>query len=56
MLHIACTAPASASEDDREAVLHQIDERTRQLDTAIERLVAEKANLLELRSDIGAGR
>ncbi|WP_433712837.1 MerR family transcriptional regulator [Nocardia sp. CA-084685] len=56
MLHIACTAPSSASEDDREAVLRQIDERTGQLDTAIERLVAEKANLLELRSDIEAGR
>ncbi|MGO4612658.1 MerR family transcriptional regulator [Nocardia sp. 2YAB30] len=55
MLHIACTAPSSASEDERDAVLEQLDERTRRLDTAIERLVAEKANLRELRSNIEAG-
>ncbi|MFI9403699.1 MerR family transcriptional regulator [Nocardia sp. NPDC052316] len=52
LIHIACTAPQSATEEDREHVLAQLDERTRQLDAGIERLLAEKANLLKLRQDL----
>ncbi|MFG1792152.1 MerR family transcriptional regulator [Nocardia sp. NPDC049149] len=55
LIHIACTAPQSATDDDRADVLSQLDERTRQLDAGIERLLFEKANLLKLRADVAAG-
>ncbi|QBS43882.1 MerR family transcriptional regulator [Nocardia sp. CS682] len=53
LIHIACTAPQGATDQDRDEVLAQLDERTRQLDAGIERLLAEKANLLKLRQDLG---
>ncbi|MFD6157988.1 MerR family transcriptional regulator [Nocardia sp. NPDC060256] len=56
VIHIACTAPHSATDQDRDDVLAQLDERTRQLDAGIERLLAEKANLIKLRQDITIGR
>ncbi|GAA5073863.1 MerR family transcriptional regulator [Nocardia iowensis] len=56
LIHIACTAPQNASDQDRDDVLAQLDERTRQLDAGIERLLAEKANLRKLRSDITSAR
>ncbi|WP_405161959.1 MerR family transcriptional regulator [Nocardia sp. NBC_01499] len=56
LIHIACTAPQSATDQDRDEVLAQLDERTRQLDAGIERLLVEKANLRKLRQDIKAGR
>jgi DNA-binding transcriptional MerR regulator len=55
MLHIACTAPTTATPDDRGAVLAQLDERARQLDAAIARLHEEKGNILALRSNIETG-
>ncbi|KZM75001.1 MerR family transcriptional regulator [Nocardia terpenica] len=54
MLHIVCGAPQTATDHDRAAVLAQLDERTRQLDTAIDRLRTEKANLLKLRAEVDA--
>ncbi|WP_194816764.1 MerR family transcriptional regulator [Nocardia sp. XZ_19_385] len=52
LIHIACTAPQHATADDRDAVLAQLDERTRRLDAGIERLLSEKASLAKLRADI----
>ncbi|MFE9580083.1 MerR family transcriptional regulator [Nocardia sp. NPDC006044] len=55
LIHIACTAPQSATDQDRVDVLAQLDERARQLDAGIERLLAEKANILKLREDVMTG-
>ncbi|MEV6274621.1 MerR family transcriptional regulator [Nocardia sp. NPDC051832] len=52
LIHILCAAPQNATGEDRAAVLAQLDERCRQLDAGIDRLVAEKANLLKLRADL----
>ncbi|KIA59663.1 MerR family transcriptional regulator [Nocardia vulneris] len=56
LIHIACTAPQTATDADRAAVLAQLDERSRQLDAGIDRLLAERAGLGKLRADIAAGR
>ncbi|PXX60418.1 DNA-binding transcriptional MerR regulator [Nocardia tenerifensis] len=52
LIHIACTAPQSATDADRAEVLAQLDERARQLDAGIERLRTEKASLGKLRNEI----
>ncbi|MGW6376768.1 MerR family transcriptional regulator [Rhodococcus sp. NPDC055112] len=52
MLHIVCGDEPNASAGEREAVLAKLDERSRQLDVAIARLLAEKAGIHEIRSNI----
>ncbi|AQA22531.1 hypothetical protein BTZ20_1789 [Rhodococcus sp. MTM3W5.2] len=52
MLHIVCGDEPNAPAGEREAVLVKRDERSRQLDAAIARLIAEKAGIHEIRSNI----
>ncbi|MEV0249936.1 MerR family transcriptional regulator [Nocardia sp. NPDC050712] len=56
LIHISCTAPQSATDTDRAEVLAQLDERTRQVEAGIARLLTEKAGLAKLRADVAAGR
>ncbi|PTR44354.1 DNA-binding transcriptional MerR regulator [Rhodococcus sp. OK611] len=52
MLHIVCGDEPNPSDDEREAALAKLDERSRQLDAGIARLLAEKASIHEIRSNI----
>lgn len=52
MLHIVCGDAPSTSDGDREAVLATLEERSRQLDAGIARLLAERAGIHEIRSNI----
>ncbi|MEU8895061.1 MerR family transcriptional regulator [Nocardia sp. NPDC048505] len=55
LIEIICTAPQEATDDDRAAVLAQLDERARRLEAGIDRLRAERASIMQLRADL-AGR